>query len=66
MQDTIGSHDISRMGDGTVSGAITYLYKEMGDCKIRYDSERGHFYAEYFGGEDEISRQLDYVSQGGM
>ncbi|MDD6504892.1 MAG: hypothetical protein PUF45_05590 [Lachnospiraceae bacterium] len=66
MQDTIGSHDISRMGDGTVSGAITYLYKEMGDCKIRYDSDRGHFYAEYFGGEDEISRQLDYVSQGGM
>lgn len=64
MQDTIGNHDISRVGDGTVSGAIAYLYKEMGDCKIRYDSERGHFYAEYSGGEDGISRQLDYVSQG--
>lgn len=66
MQDAIGSHDISQVGDGTLSGAITYLYKEMGDCKIHYDSDRGHFYAEYPEGEAWISRQLDYVSQGEM
>lgn len=63
LRQVIGNQDVSQIGDGTISGSITYLYKEMGECRIHYDATRGHFYAEYSGDGEWISRQLDYVGE---
>ncbi len=63
LQQVIGNEDISGIGDGTVSGAIASLWEQCGDCRIFYDENTNHFYAEYMEGEHMVLRQLDYMNE---
>ncbi|MBE6014506.1 MAG: hypothetical protein E7241_03970 [Lachnospiraceae bacterium] len=44
-----------------INGRIDINAAGLGDCKISYNSEDGHFYITYGEGEKAVTKKLDYV-----